>query len=342
MISAFQLERLARVLRQLNPASTFVLDTFFNNTEMFPTKTVRVDIDNRPRRMAPFQNSRSQGTLVEKRGYASVLYQAAYVKPKFTYDPEDLQERYPGETIHQDGTTSLQTLINTDMADLDDMITRREEWMAVQAIVNHSVSIVGEGVNETVDFLFDASHTVTLVGTDLFTDAASRPIQLIETERKKVLQDSGLPADYCLMGADVATAFLDNPNVQKELDLRRMNTGQVNWQELPDGVSYIGDIKGGACGIYTYDEWYVDPVTGLEQPMFPVDKMIIGSSRARSTRNYGAIMDFSASGTGQLRSARTFPKSWLTQDPSVYNLMVQGAPLPAPIQTGAYVTVNAI
>ncbi len=39
-----------------------------------------------------------------------------------------------------------------EYATLNDATTRREEWMAVQAIVTGTIPIVGEGVNETIDF----------------------------------------------------------------------------------------------------------------------------------------------------------------------------------------------
>lgn len=338
----FLLQRLARVLRQLKPARTFLLDTFFGETDPFGTTSVRVDIDNRKRRMAPFSSARSKGTQVEKRGYISRTYTPPYVKPFVDYTPEDLAQRFPGEVIQQDDSTQMQRLVNRDLQDLNDMYTRREEWMAMQGLVNHQIPIVGEGYNETIDLLFDASHTVTLAGADLWTAGTADPYGDIEGIRRQIAQDSGLTCDVGILGADVWDALRLNDSFRAQLDTRRVELGQFMPRELPDGVSYIGDLKSQAISLFTYDEWFVDPVDDTEKALFPVNKALFGASRARAVRNYAAIQDFDASGNGSLRRARNFPKTWLENNPSVRYLMVQGSPMPTPVQVQGFVTLNPI
>ena len=87
-----------------------------------------------------------------------------------------------------------------------------------------------------------------------------------------------------------------------------------------------------------YDEWYLDD-NGDEQPMMPVDKILLGSTRTRNARLYGAIQDLDA---GADFAVSRYPKSWTEKDPSMRFVMLQSAPLVALLQPDAFMSIKAV
>lgn len=340
MIDMFETRFMLRMLEQRKPPRTFLLDLFFNDTETSLSRHVDIDIIDGQRRLAPFVNPRNQGTLVERRGYTTRSFTPPYVKPKMVTEAEDFLNRQPGEHIYMGNVTSGQLAaqrLGRDQAELDDMITRREEWMAAQALDGGVINVVGEGVDAEIDFRMPANHIVNLSGADLWDDAGDPTADLREW-RRRTSQRSGLAANRAVIGADVEDALLNNEKFQSQLDVRRFNqVGEVRMQEMADMGARLVAVLSGGFEIWAYDEWYVDPETGDEEPMVPRDKVFVGSTQARATRHYGAIRDVRA-----MASVPRFPKSWITEDPSERWLMLQSAPLVCMHQSGAFLTASVV
>ena len=64
--------------------------------------------------------------------------------------------RSPGESLYSGKTPAERAVekIADDFKELQEKIVRREEWMCAQAIFTGKIPIVGEGINEEIDFNF--------------------------------------------------------------------------------------------------------------------------------------------------------------------------------------------
>lgn len=156
---------LAEVVRQAPPVHTFFRDTFFTNVQHSPTESVDIDIVKGNRRMAAFVHPRIGGEVLKSDGYKTESYKPPLVNPYDETTADRYMTRMPGEDLYS-GMTPAQRAAKKLMgeyASLNDATTRREEWMAVQAIVTGQIPIVGKGVNEIIDFGF--TNTETLTGT---------------------------------------------------------------------------------------------------------------------------------------------------------------------------------
>jgi len=338
MIDMFKTRTMLAALEIMFIPKTFLLNLFFGGApEVSNTKYVDIDIYKGKRRLAPFVQPTAQGKIIERTGFTTQSFQPPYVKPKMATTAADILNRDAGNTIYQGNSSPAQRAsvqLGKDLLELTQMIIRREEWMAAQALNTGKITVVGEGVDAEIDFLMAASHKITLTGVALWTDPASTPLANLRAWKQAVAKDSGLVPDVAVFGSDVVNAFLAHADVQKQLDNRRIVLGQINPTTLPNGASYIGRIE--ELDIYTYDEWYLDAADVL-QPMVPVDKILLGSTNARATRHYGAIQDLKATA-----AVPFFPKSWEEQDPSVQWLMVQSAPLVCPHQIDAFLSAKAV
>lgn len=342
-VDMFETRTMMQALEEMKPPRTFLLDSFFRNSQTFGTEAVDVDIVKGKRKLAPFVSPLHEGKVVKREGYSTETFKPPYLKPKRATRAQNFLQRQPGEAVYAGSLTPQQRAareLGKDLTELRESIIRREEWMASQALTTGKVTVSGDGVEAEVDFQMDATHLVTLSGTDLWTDAGSDPIAKLRAWKRMCAQDSGVAPDRVIFGASVVDAFFHNAKVKDLLDNRRIEIGTIKPSELPDGVTHLGYFADPGVDIFTYDEWYLDDA-GNEQPMVPVDSIIMGSTRAKTVRAYGAIQDVDAIGAG-LFEAQYFPKSWVQQDPSARFVMVQSAPLVIPTQIGAFMKAKVV
>lgn len=226
-----------------------------------------------------------------------------------------------------------------DLAYLQDLIIRREEWMASELLNAGKVTLTGEGLNAEVDFGMDATHKIAVGTITAWDQAGADPLTNLSTWSRLVQQDSGLVPDICIMGLDAAAAFLAHANVKAFFDMLKVNVGEIKPSALPAGAEFICSLRypGAYFDIYTYAATYLDD-SSVSQNYVPADKVWIGSTQARCSRQYAAIHDLDFG----MAPTRWFPKSWKEEDPSCRWLMLQSAPLPCLHQADAFLSAEVL
>lgn len=338
-ISMFDTRVMIDALRQLTPATTFFRDRFFRTTKTFDTDTVDIDIVQGKRRVASYVSPLEEGTVVTRDGYKTNTYKVPYVKPKIATTAADILKRAANEMAY--GTqTPLQRASQQmayDLSNMDDMITRAEEIQCVQGLFNGQIVLRDAG--DALVFPVKGTHLVTQTGTALWSNAASDPLAQLRGWKRLIQQDSSLNPSIAVLGSAVADAFLAHAKITGNTALLssiKADLGQISPQVLPGGVTYLGYLRDPGIDLYTYDGWYRD-AADVEQPLVPVNKVLLLSEEARFDRLYGAIMDNEA-----FYGMPRFPKSWVEQDPSVRWLMLQSAPLMVPHQVDAFVSAVVV
>lgn len=64
--------------------------------------------------------------------------------------------------------------------------------------------------------------------------------------------------DMAILGKEAKKKFFADANVQKMMDNRRMNMGEINPRDLPNGVKYLGHLTDPSLDLYAYGEVYYD------------------------------------------------------------------------------------
>lgn len=326
---------LAEVVRQAPPVHTFFLDTFFTNRKTFSTERVDIDIKKGSRRMAAFVHPRAGGTVLKTDGYKTESYKPPLINPYTVSTADQLMTRLPGEDLYGGKTPAqrgAEKLIE-EYSELNDAATRREEWMAVQAIVNGQIPIVGKGVNEVIDFGFTNKETLT--GTACWGKSATKILDNLDDWESKVLTNGFTNVDMAIMGKAALKAFLADETVQKQLDNRRVEMGMIHPKDLPNGVRYIAHLNQPNVDIYEYREVYLDdwttPGTETLNPLVPDNKVILISSQANYMLGYGActyIEDTSRAWV-TAQSDRVL-RSYVEHHPDRRMIELQAHPLPIP------------
>ncbi len=342
-IDLFNQREMVRALEQVKPPATFLLDLFFREEDFHDTDTVDIDFRVETRRMARFVGSQDmESTVVKKTPFETRSVKLPYIGNKQATTANDiLQNRGIGEALYS--KTPLETRariqVGKDLADLRNLVTRREEWMAAQALQTGKVPIIGQGINTEVDFLLPADHLVILAGDALWDNVLSDPIKRLRILRRKAGRDSNFTPTDCIMGADALDAFLAHPVVQAYLEVRNYKIGEIEASDKNVVTSY-GKIEG--MNIWSYDDYYVeqdaDGTVLAEREMIDPERIILGSTMARTTRHYGAIKMKNR----QFASLRFLPTQFDTDDPVVDWLRVQSSPLPALHQSDAFITATVL
>lgn len=344
-MNMFETLMMLRMLEESKPANTWLKDRYFSNVVPVDTKKVDIDVYIGKRRIAPFVHPKIGGKTVERIGYDTYSYEPPEVSPDMITTAEDMLKRSAGESIYgamSPDERAAQQLGN-DLAELDDMITRREELMCAEALFSGQVTVIGEGYNEEIQYwsqLQAAEQPYVALGAgDRWNESTSDPLRDLREYRRKIMQSSGVTPRDAVLGTDALESLLANEAFRKQLDNRRIDQGIIDPQLLPDGVTYWGYHKDTALDLYTYDEWYIDETDGQEKPIVPLKKVLLGSANARTSMMYGCVVDVDK---GSFALPRV-PVSWTQRkNPAGRIVQVKSKPLPVVHQINGFFVMEVL
>lgn len=293
----FSTREMLPLLEVAKPAHTFLKKMFFSNIHEFETEHVDIDISIGKRRLAPIVAPRFGSKTVERSGYSAKTYTPPQVAPDMITTAEDLLKRAAGETIYgamSPDERAVAQLVK-DMLEIEGMITRREEQMCSQALFTGQINVVGEGVNDVVQYWSQLNPAIqpktSLANGSRWNQEGADIAKNLRDWRRFTVKNSGVAATDTILGTDAADAILSNPTLMKQLDTRRIDLGHISPELLPDGVTYLGSIKGTGIDLWAYDEWYLDESDDTEKPMVPPKSVLLGSRNARTSMLYGCVVD---------------------------------------------------
>lgn len=332
----YETRTMMQAIELMMPVRTFFRDTFFPTIITFPTEKIDIDFKKGKRRMAPFVARRRGGITVDRGGFRTDTYETPYIAPQRVLTKDDISNRLPGENVYSRRTPEqrAQELLAQDLTELDEMITRREEWFCRELLLNGVVTIKGwvdkvggnEYVEDTIDYGF--TNKETLSGTDMWTDAGSDKYGDLKRIRLEIIQKTGMNPNLVIMANNVVDMFINDANIQKLLDIRNLTIGTVQPSFQMDGVTYIGTLTSLGLEIYTYDEWFLDD-DGTEYPMMPDNYLIMGRANL-GARLYGAVTQMEEDGEFYTYEGTRVPKVWKDVNNDQKMIRVASRPLPKP------------
>jgi hypothetical protein len=129
------------IIEEIVPQTTFFRDRYFPTSEadIFSSDKVLVEYKKGDRKMAAFVAPRAGDIPIDRRGYEIHEYQPAYIAPSRVLTEDDLKKRGFGKALFPGSTRAQRAakIVLQDLTDLDNRIIRREEWMAVQTMINN-------------------------------------------------------------------------------------------------------------------------------------------------------------------------------------------------------------
>ncbi|WP_302493304.1 major capsid protein [uncultured Gemmiger sp.] len=287
MVDLYTPRTLAEVVKTTPPVRTFLRDRFFTNVKTFPTKRVDIDIVKGNRKMAAFIHPMVGGEIVQAEGYETKSYAPPLINPATISTADQLLERLPGEDMYSGKTPAdraAEKLIE-EYNQLNDMTTRREEWMAAQVLTTGQLKVKGKGVDEVIDF--GLTNKITLTSTKKWGASAADIWGNLKDWKQQVSRNGFANANMVIMGKAAADAFMADATVAKLLDNRRIEIGAIKPEEMEGGLTYYGHLNLPGVDIYGYDEVYLDDETGETKPLIPDNVVLMIPSAASFMRAYG-------------------------------------------------------
>lgn len=347
--SIYDTVSLVGLVPNLMTSQNWILDRFFPNIETSNDEYVAIDVDVGLRRMAPFCSPLVEGKLVESRRYQTDKFKPAYIKDKRAPDLRKPIRRQIGERIGGEYTAAEREMLNIqfEMSDQIDILNRRLEWMGCSALSTGTVTIKGEGFPTTVvDFGRDPSLTIALSGSDKWPSRLAagstntQPSDDIETWQTLVLQKSGAaPTDLVFTNKSwkafrLDTTIKDNAIVFPALSPfgNQIDAGA----RVQKGAVYKG--RWGQFDLWLYNDWFIDPDTGIETPMLADGSVIMSGADLMGTRAFGAIIDPEFN-YGSMAYA---PKSWIQPDPAQRFVLMQSSPIVIPSRVNAALCATVV
>jgi len=330
----FDTHTLTEIVRDLRAPQQGLAARYFGAVSQDTSEEIHFDVENKPRRMAPFVSPLVAGKLVESRGFRTDTFKPAYVKDKRAFHPGRALKRAMGERIgggEYSPQERMQILLVNDLQDQVDMISRRFEWMAAKALFDGEITVTGDQYpSVVVDFGRDAANTVVLAGGARWGQAGVKPLDLLQDWSDAMVKSTGVAMTDVIMTVDVWKVFRSDADVKTRLDRWRGNSTMQTNAHQREGLVFQGMVD--QFSIYTYSGWAVDPTTGTEGALLPAGTVVGTADPAlvEGVRHFGAILDHDS-----LQSEMFFTKSWAENDPSVRYLLMQSAPLLVPYRVNA-------
>lgn len=347
-------DRLVKVASKLNVTPSVLRDRFFSNAQFFPEGEIPVEYTKNGKQVAPFVAPEIGGQVMERDGRKVSVFEPPEVAPQRVITRKNILRAERGEgvvivdgTESQDPNARKAALIKKDLVDLDNAITRREEWMVSQILFTGQVSVQGPGYNEVIQFWDQADKPYEeLAGAALWSAVAtSDPLADLERGIKQIQLRSGYtptevwvhPNDWALGASSV--------KLQGQLNQLNTNVGTIDRASAAtgNGVRLVANLAG--LNIYTYSQSVtVQNLDGTQTvvELVPEGKILFANPAAETMMAYGVveINDVKAQVT-RYASLRRVPNMYLNQkNPAGTVVETKCAPLPVPLEPDAFYVIK--
>lgn len=322
-------------------------ETFFFSTRYFPTGAgdifntdkVLVEYTKGDRKMAPFVSDRVGAIPVERNGYHIKEFAPAHIGVSRPMTIDDLKKRGFGEALYSKTTPAQRALRmqREDMIELNKRISRRENWMAAQTMINNyckmqeMIDAETKGEERNVQFYDgeNSEHTYTVANP--WNSKNAKIIGDVFT-MCQMLAIRGLNATDLVVGSDVADVFYNDETIARMIDKNSGITfGNINEHIVYPGVTQIGPLnfRGHWLTIFVDSSTYEDE-KGVTTPYFPKNAAMVTYPNCGHTM-YGRI-DQMPHGSSELQSiaAKRVPKLVVDNPNDTKSLLLKSRPLTAP------------
>lgn len=335
------------VIREKPKVYSFLKDRYFGDApDQFKTEKVYVDYDDgEGNLLAPFVIPSIGKVPMERVGYETREIAPAYIAPSRPLSIDILTRRMAGESLASNLTPAQrerQYLVG-DLDFLDKAISRREEWMCANTLLDNACTMkhIGDKADKGKDMVaqfYDGTENDGVfkpaekwaVGTaskrgSWYRDVCGKAAELL---------DKGREVTDLVVGPEVGEMLLSDPWVIAMMDNRRMELGTIDprWQE--NGVIKLGHLNFGGVelDVFIYRGTYQEKNSAgkLEtRAYFPAKGALLAAPKSGKLR-YGAVTQVELDGKTYTRTGTRVPKHNVDVNSNLKETILTARPIAAP------------
>ena len=288
--------KLVKTVKKMYPVVQFLKDRYFPDGPVYYSEKALIEFKKKGRKIAPFVIPLVNGIVMEKDGYRTDIVDAPYIAPKRVITAKELEQKAFGESP-ESGRSPEQRENELESEFIDDnriSILRRHEKMCAdilltgQVIMKHYATAEDAAKGENYDFKylrfyegeFKNKYKFTKKFKDMTTAEKIQEFYKMAT----VLRKRGVRATDIVMTSDVSMLLMSDKDFLEFYNKAKVNIGEINPTELPDGVVSNGsiNINGVVMTLFTYDEIYED-LDGEEKAILPAGTIAFLQPNMRTT-----------------------------------------------------------
>lgn len=349
----YETHTLLMAVEQLTPANSFLRDRYFPTnvaSDVFATDDVLVEYKDGSKKLAPFVAPRKGGVAILRNGYHMERYTPPFVAPKRALSYDDLNKRGFGEALFTKLTPAQrqQTLILKDADELGEFITRREELMAAETLLNNGCVMKhiadDADVNDEMEIRFyDGEQNPAFFTPSVKWSDPNANIIADLGVMIRMLTSKGLRATELVCAPDVADAIVNNAQIKELLNNRRYEIGSVEPETLAAGAAIVAklNIGGRIISVISYDETYTDD-DGNDKQYIPAGKCILTAPACGRTL-YGAVTQVEqADGEFHTYAGKRVPKYLANAEGNTRSLTISSRPLLIPNHKNPFIAADVL
>jgi len=317
-----------------------IRDTFFSAREFSDAEVVRIDSKLGGRGLAPFVLPLENQVVGRRRPFKETFIPAPIIAPARVITPRELRGPTMGESPYnyKSPEERFAMIVAEDGEDMDDEISRTEEWMCCQCMFNGTIPIKYRNKTAvTIDYGF----TNKTVLANKWSVTTTDPLADLRAAQG-ALNANGYSGNVAIFSPDSWNALWANPNVQNAM--KNVFPQFVPFAGLP-GTSQItpaGVQRGPSFSSPSMENWiYYGTYTGsdpgnLGTPksynMVPAGTVLIGSSDVKNRIVYGVVIQIEQEdGDFHYYSADRVPKVECNVNKNFWMQTITSRPVPVPI-----------
>ena len=241
---------LAMIHNYVSPVPSFFRDRYFptNPGDIFKSDEVLLERKRDNRKMADIVSKRVGDIPIDRDGYEIFGYKPPKVAPSRVLTQDVLEQRNFGEALYSDLTPDQRSIniLRDDEQALERAIAFREEWLAVQVMLNNGfkaqsmIDDVTPGESLSLKF-YEGENSPTVFTPEAAmkwgTSSTFRTVSATIAAACEELTKRGLPSVDLILGGDAAEVFL---NVDGMMDRIDKNSGYITGQMEDQLTQYPG------------------------------------------------------------------------------------------------------
>ena len=331
-------------VKELPPEHNFFKRRYFPTNmsmDVFGTSKVLADYQEEGRKIAPFVLPRIGSIPVARDGFSTYELEPGNISVSIPLTEDHLKNRGFGEALFSGRTPAerARLLLVGDLQKLSAMISRREEWLAIQTmldngcVMRHQTEVRDVYVDVPAKFYDGEDNPALFTPSAKWTHGtAEKPGNWYHDVRSMItmLTHRGLPARELLVSSDVGEFLLEDPWVIAMMDNRRVEMGRISPEELTEYVTSLGifNFSGRKLEILISDGTFEND-SGKDEAYVPAGTAIVTAPDCGKGL-YGAVTQLENDGQYHTYAGTRVPQHIFTIKPPVKETQLSSRPLFAP------------